>query len=218
MCVEHAPGRFDHVGLGQAGDHVLRRELMLQHPRRIQLHHVLAVLGAHGFHAVDARDPMQTRRQVVLRDIGQFGQIAHLGAQTDVENRKSPAGQQPGVDLGVGGQTRADLAERGVEQLEARDRIAAFVEGDIDFRTAAAGGRAHQVHSDHSVGGFFQRTRNRHQHLLGRQIAAVGQHDRTVELHLGKHGARDRTGQERPENRGGNYRAQREAGVDAAQL
>ena len=218
MGVEDTPGRFDHVSLGQAGDHILRRELVQQQARRIQSHHIFAVLGAHGFHPVDTLDPMQARNEVVLRDIRQFRQTADLRAQTDIEDRKRSAGQQSGVDPGVGRQTRADLAERRVEQLEARDRVAAFAEGDIDFRTAAGGGRAHQIHSDHSIGGFFQRTRDRHQHLLGRQIAAVGQDDRTVELHLGEHGARDRSRQQRPENRSGNDRAQREAGVGAAQL
>ena len=85
MRVEHAPGGFDHVGLGQSGDDILRRELVLQHPRRIQPHDIFAVLGADDFDAIDAGDPMQARHQIVLRDIGQFGQVAHPRAQTDVE-------------------------------------------------------------------------------------------------------------------------------------
>ena len=55
MRVEHAPGRRDHVGFLQPGDHLVGSESVREHPRRVEPHHVLAVLRADHFDPEDAR-------------------------------------------------------------------------------------------------------------------------------------------------------------------
>ena len=86
MPVEQAAGRGVRVGFLQPGHYLVGSESVREHPRRIQPHHVLAVLRADYLDPEDARDAMKTRHQVVGRDVGKLGQVARARAQAEIEN------------------------------------------------------------------------------------------------------------------------------------
>jgi hypothetical protein len=104
VLVEDVAGGFDDVGAGETVDHVGGREFVAEQPGRIEAHDVFAILGADDLDPVNALDAVQARRHVVLRDIGEFGQVAGGRTQADIGDRKGAGGQQPRVDHRAGGQ------------------------------------------------------------------------------------------------------------------
>ncbi len=216
MLVEQAAGRSDHVGLLEPGHHLIGRESLREHPRRIQPHHVLAVLGADHLDPEDTRDAMKARNQVVERDVGELGQVAHVRTQAEIENREGSGAQQARVDVSAGRQMGARLRQCGAEQLEAGGRVVALGEVDVDLGAAARGGRAHQRGAGHVVGRFLQRARHCDQHLAGRKFGAVGEDDGAMEYELGEHRAGNRLRQDHAEHAQRDYGEQRQDGTAAA--
>ncbi len=192
MGVEDAARRGNHIGGGETRDDLLGREVVAEHFRRIETHHVLALLAADDLDTVDARDTVEAGDEIVEGDVGEFGEIAHSRTQTQIEDREGAAGQQAGVDGGGGGKAAAGVGERAAEKLKGTGRIAIRGEGNVDFRAAPGGGGAHQTRTGDAVGGLFERARDGHHHLLARQFAAIGQDNRAREDEFGKDRARDR--------------------------
>ena len=144
MRIDHAPGGLDDVRLGEPADHIVGREIVREHPRRIDAHDIFAIFAADHLDPIDAGDAMQARHEIVKCDVGEFGQGADSRTQTEIDDRKSSGGQQPRVDCGTGRQAGRDFAQRRVEQLKTGRRIDAFGESYVDLGAAARGGRAHQ--------------------------------------------------------------------------
>ena len=200
MLIEQAARGRDHVGLLEPGNHLVGRESVREHPRRVQPHHVLAVLRADHLHPEDAADAMEARDQVVKSDVSKLGQIAHARAQAEIENRESPGAQQARVDGSARRQMGAGLGQRCAEQFEAGRRIGALGEVNVDLGAAARGGRAHQRGASHAVGCLFQRARHRDQHLARRKLGAVGENDGAMEDELGEDRVGNRLRQDHAEH------------------
>jgi len=77
------------------------RHVMLQHLRRIEPYYELAKLAADHADPVGAVDIMQARHEVVVHDVGQFGQAASLRTQAEIDDRKCTGRQQHRVDLSI---------------------------------------------------------------------------------------------------------------------
>jgi hypothetical protein len=215
MRFVHPARRCDDVVFGESVHDIADRHIVLQHPRRIEPHDELAILAADDADAVGAVDSMKAWHQVVVRDVGQFGQTADRRAHADIDDRKRAGRQQHGVNGSIGGQQRSRMSDRGAQRLEADHGIGVFAESDVDFCAAAGGGRSHQRHPRDSVGGFFERAGHRCEHLLGGQVAAVGQNRRASKNDLGKHGARNSRRQDHSKRAGREHRNQRERRVAA---
>ena len=202
----HAAGRRDYVVLRQVRDHVARRHVMLQHQRRIQPHHELAILAADHADAVGTVDSMQTWDQVVVHDVGQFRQAAYLRTETQIDDRKRAGSQQDRVDRRIVGQLRTGVRDRGAQRLESDLRVGVFPKGDVNLGAAARRRRSNHRHPDHAVSGFLQRPRDRREHLLGWQVAAVGENRRAAKRYLGEHRAGNCPGQYYAEHAGCQHR------------
>ena len=215
MRLVHPAGRRDHIVLGQPRDDVAWRQVMLQHPRRIEPHDELAIFAADHADAVGAVDSMEARNEIVVHEVGDFRQAANLRAQADIDDRKCPGRQQHGVNGGIGRQLRARVRDRRAQHLEADLRIGVFAEGDVDLGAAARRRRADDRHADHAVRAFLERPRHRRQHLFGRQVAAVGENRRAAKSDLGKDRARNCARQDHAQHARRQHRQHRQGGAAA---
>src|SRR5215469_3103878 len=215
MGVEHAARRCDHVGLGEAVDNILGRELMLEHAGRVQSHDELAIFSSYHLDPFRARDSMKARDHVIECDIRQFRETSSPGAQARINDWKSRSGEKTRLNRGPLRQPALGVCDRRVHELKGVGYVGGLSESNVDFGAAAGGGRAHQGHAVDTVGGAFQHPRHRDQHLFRGEIAAVRHYNHAVELHLRKYRARNAQGQNRPENAGRDNRQNGERVVGA---
>ena len=216
MLIEQAARGRDHVGLLEPGHYLVGRESVRKHPRRVQPHHVLAVLRADHLDPEDAADTMEAWDEVVKCDVGKLGQVAHARAQAEIDNREGSGGQQARIYVCAGRQMRARLRQRGAEQLETGGGVGALGEVDVDLGAAARGGRAHQRGAGDAVGRFLQWARHRDQHLLGRKLGAVGEDNGAMEDELGEDRVGNRLRQDHAEHAQRDHGEQRQDGRAAA--
>ncbi len=216
MLIEQAARGRDHIGLLEPGHHLVGRESVREHPRRVQPHHVLAVLRADHLDPEDAGDAMEARDKVVESDVGELGQIAYARAHTEVENGESSCRQQARIYVGARKEMRASLGQRCAEQFEAGSRVGTLGEVNVDLGAAARRGRTHQRGAWHAVGRLLQRARHCYQHLAGRKLGAVGEDDRAMEDELGKNRVGNRLRQNHAEHAQRDHGEQRQDGAPAA--
>ncbi len=168
------------------GGNVLRRESHGAERGGIERNAKLALRTTEDEDASEPGDAEQLGGDVLLRELANQ-RLRELGRRDPVrENRLALRRNDGGLDVRIAGQRRSRAPDRLFDELKIGLRVGGRIELDDDLG-AALSGRAHHSADERKTDELaFERQGDRHAHLLGRQIARVGDYVDARKAHLGE--------------------------------
>ena len=185
-------GRVDQIAAADRVENRRHIDLGLQQFGRIGLDFELRLLPALHHDGRDAERPIQPRLELVGCHFPEPGLRHRIRRQAVAQDRERRERQTIRRDLRRRRQLGLDARNRGVDTLQRLEHVDLPREEQIDFHSAAAGDRPHDLEALHGVDRLFDLARDRHLHLVDRRDAVVDADDDSGEVDFGKNRDRDR--------------------------